>query len=365
MRKIRFLLALLVGLTAVFWPLHKAEAARGIPGSHDFGYGARLELDGPYFEDALEMAAGLQLDWLAVTLHWSELPSDRSEGDWTRLDQAMQYASKNHISVLVSLTQPPSTALKENGPDPIQTGQLVLELAQRYPVIMQAVELFPGANTRQGWYHQPDPQAYAQLYQYVQDQLQHSGSPVLLVAAGLTPIAAGSSEDDMDDLLFLKGLYRAGVSMPIISIQLNQVTGDPLAPPDQDNHFVLRHYEEVRQTIVASGGEKEVLWITSFRSPSGKIQLPQAGQPNETNQTNWLIQAYTQLRSQLYIGVAFYQSLNPLTGSTINNYSLIQNDQQYHPFYAVLRDLINQNSPDNFLPQHGRPKTDGLDKNRT
>ena len=47
------------------------QAGRGTPGSSEFGYGATIEMDGPYFGDALALATDLPLDWLAIALDCS------------------------------------------------------------------------------------------------------------------------------------------------------------------------------------------------------------------------------------------------------------------------------------------------------
>ena len=68
--------------------------------------------------------------------------------------------------------------------------RLVLLLAERYQQNHLSIELFPGANTIQGWGAEPDPIAYNNLLKSCWKALQSSGSPVLLVAGGLEPLAS-------------------------------------------------------------------------------------------------------------------------------------------------------------------------------
>jgi hypothetical protein len=356
-----------LSLTLIFSQVNLVQAARGIPGSQEFGYGARLELNGPNFEDALMMAADLSLDWLALTVHWSDLPTENYKlPAWSKLDRAIQFADQHHISVLVSIVSPPTAAQTKSGPNPSLTADFVQTLARRYPGALKAVELFPGANLAENWGASPNPQAYADLYRAVQTKINPVDSSLLLIAGGLIPLSQ-PQPNGIDDLTYLKGLYKssAGTSIPVISIQLTNLVADPLAPTGGPQAPVLRHYEEIRKIMISMGREKDLIWISSFSSPSGKMNPSGLSNQEIQDQANWLFQAFTQLRSQLYIGVTIYQSLNPSTSASSSYSSLLLKNQQYHPFYKIFRDLILQNAPDSLLSQYGRPKNQALDKRKT
>lgn len=361
MRIFLFLAALLSALAGALIAPAPAQAGRGIPGSPEFGYGARLELDGPYLEEALELAADTHFDWLAVTLRWNTLQTDAAYS--ARLDQVMAFAARNSLAVMISLTQPPTAALTATGPDPAQTAALLTALSKRYGSPFAAVELFPGANTRAGWGANPDPNAYAQFYNQVQSQLQSAALPLLLVGCGLQPLSGLSTSGDLHDLEFLSRVYQAGAYPPVISVLLNNVTGDPLAAPGSGQP-VLRHYEEIRQVMVSAGQEKALLWITAFRAPSGTISSSVVNSAVENEQQNVLLyQMMAQMRSQLYIGVAFYESLNPASNIPTRS-ALIPSDSQYHPFVAVFREIVSHNGGLILLPRYGRSKDQGIEKPR-
>jgi len=338
-----------------------AQAARGIPGSAEFGYGARLQLDGLYLDEALELAADTRFDWLAVTVRWNALQSDPAYA--ARLDKLMTFAGRNELAVLVSLTQPPAAAFGVAGPDPAQTAAQVAALAQRFAGPLQAVELFPGANTRSGWGAPANPEAYASLYNQVQTQLQSAGLPLLLVGGGLQPLSTPAANGDLPDLVFLQRVYQAGAFPTVISVQLTGVADDPLAAPGIGQP-VLRHYEEVRQVMSLAGQDKSVIWITAFRAASGTIQTSGVNSANgQVQQNASLYQVMAQLRSQLYIGVAFYDSLNPLSMDAAQS-ALIPSDMQYHPYAGVFRELIGQNGGSTFVSRYGRSKGEGINKPR-
>lgn len=341
-------------------PLGSVLAARGTPQSAEFGYGAHLNLTGSFAMDGIRLASNLQLDWLALDLSWQAIAPKAGTVDWSRLDPAMQTAEHSQVSVFLSLSDTPEWAQTPQGPDAAHTTQLVQQLVQRYPKSLQAIELFPGANTRQGWGRKPDGAAYARVWNSVSSLLQKQKSPVLLVAAGLKPVPAGSAPAEaIDDLAFLQTLYDQGLrpSLGIISLQASGLSGEPLQSPSKDQNLVLRHYEEVRQVMLKNKHEGGLIWLTRLSPPSTRGNGADPQEP--AFQAAWLAQAFQQIKSQLYIGVAFLNGINP--GPSNSGISLLQPGGDYHPFYRTLRDQIainRSNTP--FRP--GRPKDQPLQK---
>ncbi len=254
-------------------PLQKVKAARGVPGSSEFGFGSHLAVNGSLVNPALEMAGNLPLDWIAVDFAWSAYYSTAElEPDFSALDAVVSYAAEHQVSVMLSITAAPKWAIRTEGPDPEQTAKLVARLLKRYGNALQAIELFPGANTKSGWGAAPDAGAYAAMAGVVRAQLAQSDSPALLVLAGLVPMDAGAI-DGVDDLLFLQALYDAGIrqSGDVLSLQMNDLTGDPLVAPDGQEHRILRHYEELRQIMLTNRHENGIVWLTRFQAPCGTM----------------------------------------------------------------------------------------------
>jgi hypothetical protein len=355
----KWMLVILIALVAASLPLQTVEAARGIPGSGEFAYGAQLNLDGPFVEPALQMAGNLPLDWISIEFNWANnIPFPTSTMDWSKLDQVMVYAARSNMAVMISITNAPQWALTTMGPDAQHTAALVTQLANRYSGTLQAVELFPAANTVRGWGSQPDPRLYAALAAHVKYELQRSGSLLLFPVAGLEPVAAGSQIQDVDDIIYLRGLYAAGISVTsdIISLRLNNLTGDPLLAPDGNEHRILRHYEEIRQVMLENAHNSGLVWITQLFAPDGTINTADKTYLSQQNQASWLAQAYPQMRAQLYIGAAFYGALNPDQAGIQGGRAFVSNQTHFHTFYSQLRDLIVINSPETALARRGNPK---------
>ena len=323
-----------------------ARAASGLPNSAEFGYGARLDVWGQEVELAINAASSVGVDWIGVDFDWQRhWPDAAAPVNLEPLDRVMAIAQSQGINVLLSLTHAPTWALGADGPDIGQTSALVTMLANRYPQSLLTIELFPTANTSAGWGVPPDPGAYVALFQACQAILQTTGSQVLLVAGGLSPLGQSPSVGDMDDLDFLNGLYKAGAAnfMSILSLRLSPAEGEAMTPPGETASRVLRHYETVRQVMLQFNHANGLIWITGFSWPvQSKVTSPEG-------QIRWLNQAFQLMKSQLYIGVAFFDRLNPpeggkQTASPIQ--SLIQKDAKgthLHPALAALGQIITLN----------------------
>lgn len=304
-----FILALI--LLQLFAPALPARAARGLPGSPEFGFGARLDIWGAELELAIKTATAIGLDWIAVDFDWGRLwNTEFASLDLDRLDQVIQLAGQRGLGILISITNPPEWARTEAGPDPNSTLALLSTLSQRYLPYQLAIELFPAANTRLGWGAAPNPQAYADLLRQAQQTILSSNPAITLVAGGLSPVPPQDQSGDMDDLQFLNALYQAGAAsfLPVIGLRLTIMNADALSLAEQGDYRVLRHYEDIRQVMVANGHTQGLIWITCFHWPESLIALPIT---NSAEQVRWLSQAVQMMKSQLYLGVAFFDRLNP------------------------------------------------------
>ncbi len=353
------LLSLLL-VTALLFCANQVQASKGVPGSAEFGYGTILDpnFTGKPLGKAFTITLHMNPDWVYVPVDWAKTYPEPGKGDFKTLDQVMQFASRNDISIAISLQHAPDYALTDVGPDEGQTTELVNRLITRYPEQIAAIELFPRANTRQGWGRNASPQGYVSLLKSVSQELSGLPNPPLLVAGGLQPLAVHPQKGDMNDLEFLQGIYKAGGKpyMPILSLQFVQITAQPLLPASDSDPFRLRHYEQVRRIMVANGHANGMLWVTHLGIP--------AGMTDENEQTVWLRNVYSQLRAQLYMGMAFLQSSTPSTTPASPMISIIKSDGSYHPFYAAFQGMT-QAKTDALIERPGHVKTNVLIKDRS
>ena len=296
----------------------------GLPDSPQFGYGARLYVNGQAVQPAIETAAAMGLDWLAMDFDWAaRWVEPNTAADMTTLNQVMDLAQHNHMNVLLTIKNAPAWSLTPTGPDPIITANIVLMLAHQFRGTLMAIELFPGVNTKSGWGAPANPTVYTALLKTVQSVLRANGETLVIVSGGLTPLSTVRSNGDMDDLSFLEGLYAAGAqsALSIIGLRFSTLSGEPMAEPTPSNRRVLRHYEEIRRIMLKNNHDRGLIWITDFTWPDHLTTTNQ--------QARWAYQAYKLLIAQLYIGAAFFGPLNP--ASLSSKTALIAPDGQLHP----------------------------------
>lgn len=333
-----FLIAMWL-MTSYVNPPSVAHAARGMPDSTEFGYGAHIDIWGDEVDLSIKSAVAIGLDWVRIDFDWARhWPDSTGSPNLENLDRVMKELSIHRINVLLSLINAPIWAKTPSGPDIEYTVDLLMMLVKQYPENLSTIELFPMANTRQGWGTRPEPVAYSALLEASQRALVGSGSPTLIVAAGLVPLPPDHSPEDIDDILFLEELYQAGAAayMPILSLRLNGVSEDIMASPDRNDQRVFRHYESLRQVMIKNEHSNGLIWITGFTWPTTNNDI--------SGQVRWLIQALTLTKSQLYLGAAFFDRLNPAAGSSSEfSNSLILTDTgntHLHPALSTLGQII-------------------------
>lgn len=293
----------------------KGSATSGFPNSAAFGYGARINLWGEDVYAALELASGMGLDWLGVDVDWARhWPSLDQPADFSRLDYVLQLARQKQISVLLSFTNAPAWALTATGPEPNFTNALLQSILNVYSDVIKAVELFPGANSTSRWGASPDPQAYLTLLQTVRQGCDASGRTVFLVTT-IEPAFPGSADGSLDDRIFLESLFNLGGTpyLPIIGIRYPELKGAPMSDQSELYPITLRHYELVRDLMLQHQHARGMIWVTGFSwptsgtpDPTDPLTLP----ITPTLQSQWINQALQLLRAQLFIGTAFFSSLN-------------------------------------------------------
>lgn len=360
-------LVLLLVLTCVVFPTRSVQALPGTPGSAEFGNGAVLYPAGPNLDEAVLLAGDLELDWVSIPIDWSALQPVRQASP--RLEEVaalIQAAGARGIAVMVSIRSAPAWALSTGGPGAEETAEFVYALAARGGQALRAVELFPGANTRQGWGAAANPEAYAQVFQAVAGRLRQENLALFLVAGGLQPQPEIPPAGNTADLAFLQALYDLGAAdwMPILSLQYPELTGDPLLLPSAREGRVLRRYEDARRVMAENHHNSGMIWITLICLPSGTIDIQDSRYLDIDSQVNWLLQAFYLLRAQLYIGVAFLPGLNTEREGTAQATSLIREAGVYHPFYSSYRELTGSTQDETLVIKPGKRKGGSLVKKR-
>jgi hypothetical protein len=174
----------------------------------------------------------------------------------------------------------------------------------------------------------------------------------------LKPAHEAIQGEVINDLNFLQTLYASGGknSIDVLSLRLDETTGDPLSPPDGKNYQLLRHYEEIRSVMLANDHATGLLWVTHLSTPSGKINTSDQIYQDKAKKDAWLAQASLQLRSQLYIGAVFYQPASSVSFSSSIDVA-IRGNINHTPEMEILRTITTQSFTGEVFSTSGRSKT--------
>jgi len=273
----------------------------------EFSYAVNINPLGNTVANALIQARNLNPDWLMVDFDWNVwFPSSDSIQSFQALDTVMQFAEDNRIAVCIRIMNPPQWALTGSGPDHNSSIDLIHFMKHRYPNSMQAVEVFPGANTTQGWGVAPSPQAYVDLLETVQQSFIQQEINLMLVVGGLVTVASPDQIANISDISFLEGLYHAGLNSLNVTLSLQLLDLEPnlLQASQNNNDPVLLHIDAIQNVMVLNDDEAGPVWITALSYQSGQSQSPAT-----------LSDTCALLRSRLFVGLISPVALNPVSSA--------------------------------------------------
>jgi hypothetical protein len=279
----------------------------------EFSYAVNIDPLGGSVSNALTAARNLNPEWLMIDFDWSVwFPARDAVQNFQSLDAIMQFAEDNRIEVCIRLLNPPQWVVTGSGPDHASTLDVILFLQGRYPESMKAVEVFPGANTSQGWGAPPSPQAYMDMLDTIQQVLVQEEINLMVIAGGLVPVPAPDQMTDMSDISFLEGLYIAGFNSmhATLSLQLIDLAPNFLQASQSINDPVLLHIDDIHNVMVTNGDEVGPVWVTAISYKDGEWQ-----------DSAVLFDTCTLLRSRLFVGLVSPVALNPV-GSVLEMMTL-------------------------------------------
>jgi hypothetical protein len=321
-----------------------------------FGFGAQINPHTDNIDTVVRNASQIGFNWLAVEFDWAQRWPDASQPiDLDQLNQAAIASRPYQANLMISIKNPPGWALTTQGPNPDYVTALVTTIMQSFPDIIGAIELLPGANQASQWGAPANPALFAQIIKQSQTNVALY-NPRAVVIASITPLGESRQVGDLDDLEFLSALYQADgdLRFPVIGLNFSTINGEPAQDPLTDSAHNLRHYEDVRRIMLDYGHSSDLIWVTSFSWPNSLKE--------NQDQADWLFTAYKLLRTQLFIGAAFFKNLNSSETSNAEAYLINQNIIT-HPAVFMLQQLTISNHTDTDDPDGiYQPANNGLSK---
>ena len=307
-----------------------------------------------------------QFAWEDIEIHAKDDFIDRrnvAEGvdAWAKYDNIVDLANRYDIEVIARLDNPPawSRALTDTigthaPPDNFDDyGDYVEAVVQRYNGQITYFQLWNEPNIYPEWGEQVvSPERFTDLLCEGYRRAKAVNPDAVILAGALSPTVALNYRD-LNDLIFLQRMYRAGAGdcFDILSAQgygLFSGADDYRLRPTVVNY---PHNLLLRDVMVANGDEHKPIWISEMAWNAVPDGLPQSfGQVSEALQATYAIDAYQRLQTDWpWVGVSNYWFLKRATDLEKNQpfyyFRLLEPDFTPLPAYTAFVETAADPAP--------------------
>lgn len=335
-----------------------------------FAYGVQIHLPNQNIPQVIRAAQDLGVEWVKQQIEWAVYEPTPGNINWAPLDEMVNAMDGAGFKILLSVSSAPSWARdsdQEKGPpQDYQTyANFVGQLAQRYRGRVDAYEIWNEQNLRREW-NTPrgiSAASYVEMLRLAYLAIKNADPAALVITGGLAPTGFNDGVNAIDDRLYLRQMYVAGVAewSDAIGAHPNGWANPPdsvccrnnrPAVPAWDDHpsfFFKQTLADYRQIMVENGDSGTFIWPTEFGWGSNdglNVQPPPeygfVAYTSVDEQASYVVRGF-QLGKELgYVGPMFLWNLNycPVVGLTGEQclWSLLDPAGNPRPAYLMLRD---------------------------
>jgi hypothetical protein len=330
-------------------------------------YGVQVHLFGGDMGETLLWAQGLGVGWVKQQVEWHTIEHGPDDIDWTLLDKAVDACQAFGFKLLIGVVHAPDwtrTTTVESGPptDYAQFGRFMGQLAARYKGRVAAYELWNEPNLAREWRGDTlDPARFVALVAEGSKAVRAADPGALVISGGPGVTGINDGVEAIDDRVFLRGMYAAGVAQWVDGIGVHPYSA--ANPPDEswqdathvasgyNNHpsfFFRDTLEDYHAIMLEYGDVQRQLWVTEFGWPSTENMggMDTTGweygrEVSERQQAAYIVRAFQMGDERPWVGTMFLWNLNLATiwgsGNPASAYSLLRPDGSYRPAYPALR----------------------------
>ena len=237
---------------------------------------------------------------------------------WAKYDNIVALAEQHDLQIIARLSNPPAwsrAAGNEAGPHAppdnfADYAAFVTAVVDRYRGRIAYVQLWNEPNIYPEWGEQDvDPEAYTALLCAGYEAAKAANPDIVVLAAALSP-TINMSGRNMNDLVFLERMYRAGAG-GCFDILSAQGYGLFSGPTDRRLRPVVINYPHnllLRDVMVRHGDAAKPIWISEMAWNAVPDGLAQPfGQVTEAQQARYAVEAYERAAAEWpWVGVANY-----------------------------------------------------------
>jgi hypothetical protein len=249
-----------------------------------------------------------QFPWEDIEIHGKNDFTDRRNDPmgvdaWAKYDNILELAEQQNIEIIARLDNPPAwtRALTDTigtraPPDDFNDyGDYVEAVVDRYRGRITYFQLWNEPNIYPEWgERQVDPESFVELLCTGYRRAKAINPEAVILAGALSPTIALDGRD-LNDLIFLQRMFRAGAS-DCFDILSAQGYGLWSGPTDQRQRPTVINYAHVvllRDVMVQFGDEEKPIWISEVGWNTVPDSLPDPyGRVTEEQQARYAVQAY-------------------------------------------------------------------------
>ncbi|MCC7452465.1 MAG: LysM peptidoglycan-binding domain-containing protein [Anaerolineae bacterium] len=317
----------------------------------------------------------LGVNWVKLSLAWRGLEATKGTIDFATLDSRIDLLTNANFKILLTVSAAPDWARNtttESGPptDFNDYANFIGAVAARYKGRVQAYEIWNEPNIRREWSGRPlSAASYVELLRLAYNAIKAADSAAIVVSAGLSPTGFNDGVNAIDDRVFLRQAYAAGLAS--YSDAIGAHPNGWANPPDStccnaspgvsgwfnDRSFYFRDtLKDYRDIMTQNNDSGTFIWATEFGwgSSEGVITDPNAIDPNfgfvkftsQTQQAQYIPRAFELARTMGYVGPMFLSNLNAcvIVGSRTDSpdfrtcyFSLLDANGEPRPVYDAVK----------------------------
>ncbi|MBN1201314.1 MAG: LysM peptidoglycan-binding domain-containing protein, partial [Anaerolineae bacterium] len=303
-----------------------------------FAYGIQVHLPNQAMDQVMSKVSALGMNWVEQRIDWALYEPSAGNINWDPIDDMVNAMDGAGLNILLSVSSAPGWARdsdQESGPptDYQTYANFIGELAARYKGQVDAYEIWSEQNLRREWNTTRGISAasYVEMLRLAYASIKAADPAAIVVTGGLAPTGFNDGVNAIDDRVYLRQMYEAGVAdwSDAIGAHPNGWANPPdstccqnnrPAVPAWDDHpsfFFKETLQDYREIMVQNGDSGTYIWPTEFGWGSNdglNIQPVQdlafVTYTSLDEQAQYVVRGYQLGREMGYIGPMFLWNLN-------------------------------------------------------
>lgn len=327
--------------------------------------GINIPTGAPVSDQLLDLAAGLNVDWIRATALWSDLEPQRGAYRWESLDDLADGARARGLRVLLRVTGSPAWAAPGGGmPERADDfAAFTRALADHARGKIDGYEIWEAPNTAAANGGQVvDPGRYVDLLAAAHGAIKQADPCALVLNGALQPTASRDRSVAVDDLVFYRGMmsYRSGLFRQVhdvLAVALNtgnvEGNGRLTTTDPRESRGIFGHLRIIRDEMIAADAADRHAWVVEA---GYDLAGPSAVSVDE--QGRYLATLFRLVSDEYpYASALFVRDLAPAQAVAEGDYALLNGSGAPRGSYAILAGALGEER----ASRASRPAIEGTD----